>query len=76
MANRFPLIVNSGSNAIQELAAGDNLDLTSSGISNVGDISSVGVVTATTVNATTAVQLNGTSLPSIDDVTALSIALG
>ena len=45
MANRFPLIANSSANQIQELAAGDNLDLTSSGISNVGNIYSVGVST-------------------------------
>ena len=29
MANRFPLIFNSGAGQIQELAASDNLDLTS-----------------------------------------------
>jgi hypothetical protein len=47
MANRFPLIANSSTNQIQELAEGDNLDLTNSGISSVGDIYSVGIVTAT-----------------------------
>jgi hypothetical protein len=47
MANRFPLIANSSANQIQELAAADNLDLTSSGIVNVGNIQSVGIVTAT-----------------------------
>jgi hypothetical protein len=47
MANRFPLIVNSNTNQIQELAAGDNLDLTSSGISSVSNIYSSGIVTAT-----------------------------
>lgn len=46
MANRFPLIANPSANQIQELAAGDNLDLTSSGISNVGNILSVGIITA------------------------------
>lgn len=46
MANRFPLIANPSANQIQELAAGDNLDLTSSGISSVGHIYSVGVITA------------------------------
>jgi len=50
MANRFPLIANSSANQIQELAVGDNLDLTSSGISNVGNINSVGVVTAVTLS--------------------------
>ena len=47
MANRFPLIVNSNTNQIQELPSGDNLDLSSSGISSVGNIYSVGVITAT-----------------------------
>lgn len=42
MANRFPLIVNSSVNQIQELAASDFLDLTSSGIVNSGNITSVG----------------------------------
>lgn len=43
MANRFPLIVNSTSSQIQELAVGDNLDLTSSSITNAV---SLGVGTA------------------------------
>jgi hypothetical protein len=34
MANRFPLIINSGSSQIQELANSDNLDLTGCGILN------------------------------------------
>ena len=45
MANRFPLIANSSANQIQELAAGDNLDLTGSGISNVGNINASGIST-------------------------------
>ena len=36
MANRFPLIFNSGAGQIQELAASDNLDLTSSNLVNAG----------------------------------------
>jgi hypothetical protein len=36
MANRFPLIVNAADAKIYELAAGDNLDLTSSNINNNG----------------------------------------
>ena len=43
MANRFPLIVNATSSQIQELAVGDNLDLTSSSITNAV---SLGVGTA------------------------------
>ena len=47
MANRFPLIFNSTANQIQELAASDNLDLTSCGISSVNNVNSAGIVTAT-----------------------------
>jgi len=46
MTNRFPLIFNSSNNQIQELAAADNLDLTSSGISGVTNITASGIVTA------------------------------
>ena len=42
MADRFPLIANSSANQIQELASGDNLDLTGSNITNAG------IITATT----------------------------
>jgi len=35
MANRFPLIINALTNIIEELPATDNLDLSSSGISNL-----------------------------------------
>ena len=66
MANRFPLIVNSSVNAIQELAAGDNLDLTSSGISNVGDINSVGF---STLNAISANSLRITGVSTVGVVT-------
>jgi hypothetical protein len=47
MANRFPLIFNSSANQIQEIAASDNLDLTSCGISSVNNVYSAGIVTAT-----------------------------
>ena len=38
MADRFPLILNTSNNQIQEIASGDNLDLTGSGIHNAGII--------------------------------------
>ena len=42
MANRFPLILDTAdSNKIKELPSGDNLDLTGSGISAVGNIIAV-----------------------------------
>ena len=48
MANRFPLIVNTVSgNSVQELPAGDFLDLSQSGISNSGNITVSGIVSAT-----------------------------
>ena len=47
MANRYPLIVNSGTSQIQELASGDNLDLTGSGVSNNGAIISWPAATGT-----------------------------
>lgn len=47
MANRFPLIFNSTANQIQELAAADNLDLSSSGITSVTNIDATGIITAT-----------------------------
>jgi hypothetical protein len=47
MANRFPLIANTSVNQIQELASGDFLDLSQSGISNSGNILVSGIVSAT-----------------------------
>jgi hypothetical protein len=47
MANRYPLIYNPNANQLQELQPGDNLDLSSSGISSVGNINSTGIITAT-----------------------------
>ena len=46
MANRFPLIIDSSTNRILELPTTDNLDLSSSNISNVTNITSVGNITA------------------------------
>jgi hypothetical protein len=52
MANRYPLIYNPNANQLQELQAGDDLDLSSSGISSVGNINSTGVITATSFSGT------------------------
>ena len=50
MANRFPLILDTAdSNKLKELPNGDNLDLTGSGISAVGDITSTGSTTVKSV---------------------------
>ena len=58
MANRYPLIYNSNANQLQELQAGDNLDLGGSGISSVGNISNVGNINSTGI--ITATSFSGT----------------
>ena len=45
MADRFPLIANSSSNQIQELASADNLDLTGNNIVGVVNVTASGNVT-------------------------------
>ena len=53
MANRFPLILDTAdSNKIKELPSGDNLDLTGSGISAVGNITGTGTVTSKDIKMT------------------------
>ena len=70
MADRFPLIANTGHSQIQELPSGDNLNLSNNSI--VG----VGTVTATTVTATTFVG-DGSDLTGISGfATALSSSAG
>ena len=57
MADRFPLILNTSANQIQEIASGDQLDLSGNNIANAGIITASsfsgplvasGVITATT----------------------------
>ena len=50
MANRFPLILNTNSNQIQEIASGDTLDLTGSGLNLTG---------ITTLSSSAQLNLNG-----------------
>ena len=70
MADRFPLIANTGHSQIQELPSGDNLNLSNNSI--VG----VGTITATTVTATTFVG-DGSELTGISGfATALSSSAG
>ena len=57
MADRFPLIFNTSSNQIQELAASDNLDLTSSGITGVTSITASSTITAADFNSTSDANL-------------------
>jgi hypothetical protein len=56
MTNRYPLIINSISQIIEELPAGDNLDLTSSNIVNAGSVQ------ATSLNVTGNVALSGANV--------------
>jgi hypothetical protein len=60
MADRYPLIVNTGAAQIQELASGDNLNLTGSNISAVTNITASGVLTINSGGSTTAI-VNGSS---------------
>ena len=41
MADRFPLVVNSSANRIQEIDSGDNLDLTGNGLVGLASITAV-----------------------------------
>ena len=68
MANRFPLIANSSSNQIQELANADNLDLTGNNIVGVVSITASGNVS---VGGTLTYE-DVTSIDSIGLVTARS----
>jgi hypothetical protein len=49
MANRIPLVVNSASSQIEEIAVGDNLNLSNNDIINVGNVSAVGKTTSSTM---------------------------
>ena len=66
MTNRFPLIANSSTNQIQELASGDNLDLSSSSIVNVVSIGATninvtGIVTASSFVGSFTGTITGTA---------------
>ena len=74
MADRFPLIVDSSAEQLQELAVGDNLNLASSGLINADNIqtsglSVVGVMTATSFSGDGS-QL--TNLPAAGSSTELT----
>jgi len=46
MADRYPLIVDSSTNTVKEIASGDNLDLEGSGIVDAANVKVVGVTTS------------------------------
>ena len=82
MANRYPLIVSTTSgNSVQEIPAGDFLDLSQSGIANSGNIFVSGIVSATG-NITGSYfigngsQLTGISSYSDSNVVTLLAAFG
>jgi len=85
MANRFPLIVNSSALQIQELAAADNLDLTSSGIVNATSIGAThinvtGVTTTATLIVTGNASIGGTvtymDVTNVDSVGIITAQVG
>ena len=63
MADRFPLILNRSSNLIQEIASGDNLDLTGNNIVGINS------VTASTASFSGNVSIGGTL--TYEDVTSI-----
>lgn len=52
MTDRYPLTINSTTSQIEEIPAGDNLNLSSSDITNAGNITTVGKSTSSTVQLT------------------------
>lgn len=65
MANRYPLIVDtSDDNKIKEIPSGDALNLTGNTITGVGNVTSTGTISATTINATN-IQKGGTDLANV-----------
>jgi hypothetical protein len=86
MANRFPLIVDvDDGNKIKELPTGDNLDLSSAGISNLTTLSVSGALSSNTLsvaaNATitgniSAATANISATATVDTLAATTITLG
>jgi hypothetical protein len=52
MTDRFPLIINATSNQIEEIPSGDNLNLSSGNIVNVGNITAVNTTSTSTMRLT------------------------
>ena len=74
MANRFPLIVDSSTQRIKEIAVGDNIDLTKSGIANADHLQSTGTTVGVTT-VTTTLDVDGAYTSSVSAVAALDIDL-
>jgi len=70
MADRYPLIANSSTDQIQELASGDNIDLTGNNIVGVVGVNASGIITATTfVGNITGVAATFSGVVTYEDVT-------
>lgn len=86
MANRFPLIVDvDDGNKIKELPTGDNLDLSSAGISNLTTLSVSGALSSNTLSIATNATITGTmtaatanisGTATVDTLAADTITLG
>ena len=74
MANRFPLIVDSSTQRIKEIAVGDNIDLTNSGIANADHVQSTGTTVGVST-VTTSLDVDGAYTSSVSAVAALDIDL-
>ena len=73
MADRFPLIVNSSSLRIQEIADSDNLDLSGVGIKSAGD-TSVNSLKIRVGTGETTVITSGRELQNITSIDATTTA--
>jgi len=81
MADRFPLIANSSSNQIQELASADNLDLTGNNIVGAVNVTASGSLNVTGVstfggNLTVGGVLTYEDVPNIDSLGIVTARTG
>ena len=75
MADRYPLIANSSVDQIQELASGDNIDLTGNNIVGVVGVNASGIITATSFvgDVTGDVTGNASGLTNTPDITITNL---
>ena len=75
MADRYPLIANSSVDQIQELASGDNIDLTGNNIVGVVGVNASGIITATSFvgDITGDVTGNASGLTNTPDITITNL---
>ena len=82
MATRVPLVIDASLLHLKELPTTDNLNLSASAISSVGDINSSGVITATSFSGTfsgntsgNAAGLTGSPTITVTDITGRHLNL-